>query len=77
MYEHGFRAPHSPKRAVGYYILGLRAGREFPLQRRTVTRDLETAREMQRQLRALGPFDGAIDGNMRPQGIAAMRRLLP
>jgi TPR repeat protein/V8-like Glu-specific endopeptidase len=77
MYETGSGVPKSATQAASYFVLGLQGGNAFILNRAPSEWDTETAREMQRRLSALVFYDGAIDGKIGPQSIAAMRRLLP
>ena len=77
MYEKGRGTPKSSKQAVDFYVEALRNGNTWVLNRTATDWDAATAREMQRRLSALVFYDGAIDGKIGPQSLAAMRKLLP
>ncbi|MEP4034939.1 caspase family protein [Pseudophaeobacter sp.] len=74
-YELGRGVAQNDQRAVAYYIDGLKLGSETPLGWSNDSWRQSTLMAMQRRLRDLGLYSGAIDGKVGPGTRAAMRAL--
>ncbi len=77
VYAKGQGVTKDPKLAADYYIRGLKGGSRWLLDRDARNWDSATAREFQRKLQEAGVYDGALDGSIGPQSVAAMRKLVP
>ena len=75
-YELGRGVTQNDQRAVSYYIDGLKLGSETPLGWSGDSWRQSTLMAMQRRLRDMGLYTGAIDGKIGPGTRAAMRALL-
>lgn len=75
-YELGRGVSQNDQRAVSYYIDGLKLGSETPLGWSSDSWRQSTLMAMQRRLRDMGLYSGAIDGKVGPGTRSAMRALI-
>lgn len=75
MHSRGEGGPRDPEKAADLFVVALENGGTWLLDRTAWNR--ATAKALQRRLRDLGVYSGAIDGSIGPGSKAAMRQLLP
>lgn len=75
MYENGVGTDKDPVKAAGYWMRTMEL-RAIAARQRPDPWDRDTARELQRLMRAAGVYQGGLDGAIGPGSIDAMRRLI-